>query len=143
MFILLFSILYLLIEVSILLNSCLHFNCYFKFENCYVEDFSFFLEQYIIEKPFPVLCGPCVFVGTLYPVTSEESVVIRMEYAISGPEENRVSLCFYLTVTCKSTKPIQDKVFVWYPKTLKGSLARNEDLLVSYILVKVPLHVHV
>lgn len=76
-------------------------------ENWFVEDFCCFLEQYIIQKPFSVLFGPCVFVGTLYPVTSEESIDIRMEYGISGPEESRVSLCFYLTV--KLTERIQVK----------------------------------
>lgn len=53
------------------------------------EDYS-----YIIQKPFPVLCGRCVFVGTLYPVNSEESIDIRMEYAISGPEETRAAETF-------------------------------------------------
>ena len=43
-----------------------------------------------------MLCGPCVFVGSLYPVASEEIIDIRMEYAVSGPDENHVSLCFLL-----------------------------------------------
>ena len=75
--------------------------------------YIFFLEQYIIQKPFPVLCGRCVFVGTLYPINSEESIDIRMEYAISGPEESHVSLCFYSAL--KLAKPIHDKV-VLIPK---------------------------
>ncbi|XP_078356333.1 uncharacterized protein LOC144641165, partial [Oculina patagonica] len=54
-----------------------------------LEDYS-----YIIQRPFPVLFGPCVFVGTLYPVTSEENIGIRMEYAISGPEENHAAEIF-------------------------------------------------
>lgn len=86
-------------------------------ENWFVEDFCCFLEQYIIQKPFSVLFGPCVFVGTLYPVTSEESIDIRMEYGISGPEESRVSLCFYLTV--KLTETIQVKGSFWNPKKIK------------------------
>ncbi|KAL9981805.1 hypothetical protein ACROYT_G010558 [Oculina patagonica] len=49
---------------------------------------------YIIQRPSPVLFGPCVFVGTLYPVTSEENIDIRMEYAISGPEENHAAEIF-------------------------------------------------
>lgn len=46
--------------------------------------------QFIVQKPFPVLIGPCVFGGSLYPVNSTESIEIRMEYAISGPDIDQV-----------------------------------------------------
>lgn len=46
--------------------------------------------QFILQKPLPVLIGPCVFGGGLYPVKNTEDIEIRMEYAISGPGIDQV-----------------------------------------------------
>ena len=88
--------------------------CHYSVKTDKEKIYIFFLEQYIIQKPFPVLCGPCVFAGTLYPVNSEDNIDIRMEYAISGPEESHVRLCFYSAL--KLEKPVYDKVIL-IPKT--------------------------
>ncbi|KAM7441542.1 hypothetical protein ABFA07_009426 [Porites harrisoni] len=47
------------------------------------EDYS-----YVVQKPFPILVGPCIFAGSLYPLGEEDSINIRMEYSINGPQEN-------------------------------------------------------
>ncbi|XP_067032145.1 uncharacterized protein [Acropora muricata] len=47
------------------------------------EDYS-----YNVQKPIPVIVGPCAFAGSLYPLSEAESINIRMEYSISGPEED-------------------------------------------------------
>ncbi|CAH3176550.1 unnamed protein product, partial [Porites evermanni] len=47
------------------------------------EDYS-----YVVQKPFPILVGPCIFAGSLYPLGEEDSINVRMEYSINGPQEN-------------------------------------------------------
>ncbi|XP_022801392.1 uncharacterized protein LOC111339076 [Stylophora pistillata] len=57
------------------------------------EDYLF-----ILQKPLPVLIGPCVFGGGLYPVKNTEDIEIRMEYAISGPGIDQASEIFATAV---------------------------------------------
>ncbi|KAJ7387208.1 hypothetical protein OS493_004178 [Desmophyllum pertusum] len=56
------------------------------------------LKSLSYRNPFQFCLALCVFVGTLYPITSEESIDIRMEYAISGPEKNHAAEIFAKTV---------------------------------------------
>ena len=57
-----------------------------------------FFFQYVVQKPFPILVGPCIFAGSLYPLGEEDSINVRMEYSINGPQENYVSFTCSLNV---------------------------------------------
>ena len=59
---------------------------------------NFFFFQYVVQKPFPILVGPCIFAGSLYPLGEEDSINVRMEYSINGPQENYVSFTCSLSV---------------------------------------------
>ena len=63
----------------------------------FMQSNNFFF-QYVVQKPVPVLLGPCIFAGSLYPLGEEDSINVRMEYSINGPQENYVSFTCSLNV---------------------------------------------
>ncbi|XP_068679786.1 uncharacterized protein [Montipora foliosa] len=71
------------------------------------EDYS-----YIVQKPIPVLVGPCAFVGSVYPLSDLESINIRMEYSISGPEEVHAVEIFSKVVICDILLMRDDEVHI-------------------------------
>lgn len=84
------------------------------------EDYLF-----IVQKPFPVLIGPCVFGGSLYPVNSTESIEIRMEYAISGPDIDQASEIFAKAVLTDLQKMSEADPHILLGFTIPVEDARN------------------